>query len=199
MLDSPVFQNCARARILDATRQLMNSRTLEDISVKEILAAADVSRTTFYKHFPDKQALLSEIFQSELTCDNWFDYSQGWKQRHTWFLEHLLASRQFYLNALDTPEFAAAWKDMAVDANVRLLETIAADVDVSHASLTHFARFMSFGIVDDVVRWLENPADVSPAMLAERHALFVEYGLSGVVDHKNPVVFARPLSSDAHS
>jgi len=48
--------------ILDATERLMEEKPFEKISVAEIAHAADISVGNFYNRFPDKTALLTNLF-----------------------------------------------------------------------------------------------------------------------------------------
>ncbi|MET7399790.1 TetR/AcrR family transcriptional regulator [Dactylosporangium sp. NPDC005572] len=50
-----------RERILEALHELLRERTFETLSVAEIIAAAGVSRASFYFYFPGKQAALAEL------------------------------------------------------------------------------------------------------------------------------------------
>ncbi|MGC4811589.1 TetR/AcrR family transcriptional regulator [Micromonospora sp. DT228] len=50
-----------RERILDALRELLRERTFDTLSVAEIIAAAGVSRASFYFYFAGKQAALAEL------------------------------------------------------------------------------------------------------------------------------------------
>ncbi|MER7280758.1 helix-turn-helix domain-containing protein [Dactylosporangium sp. NPDC000244] len=50
-----------RERVLDALRELLDTRTFDSLSVAEIIAAAGVSRASFYFYFPSKQAALAEL------------------------------------------------------------------------------------------------------------------------------------------
>ncbi|GAA4263174.1 TetR/AcrR family transcriptional regulator [Dactylosporangium darangshiense] len=50
-----------RERVLDALRDLLAERTFDSLSVAEIIAAAGVSRASFYFYFPGKQAVLAEL------------------------------------------------------------------------------------------------------------------------------------------
>jgi TetR/AcrR family transcriptional regulator, ethionamide resistance regulator len=50
-----------RDRILAATRELLQNRSFSTVSVADILAAAEVSRASFYFYFPSKQAVLGEL------------------------------------------------------------------------------------------------------------------------------------------
>jgi len=50
-----------RDRILAATRELLQHRAFNTVSVADILTAAEVSRASFYFYFPSKQAVLGEL------------------------------------------------------------------------------------------------------------------------------------------
>jgi AcrR family transcriptional regulator len=50
-----------RQVLLDATQALLASRSMDALSVDEIVMRADVAKGTFYNHFPDKDALAREL------------------------------------------------------------------------------------------------------------------------------------------
>ncbi|MCU7728947.1 TetR/AcrR family transcriptional regulator [Actinoplanes sp. KI2] len=50
-----------RERILDALRRLLSERPFDALSVADIIAAAGVSRASFYFYFPGKQAALADL------------------------------------------------------------------------------------------------------------------------------------------
>lgn len=49
----------AQAAVLAATEQLLRERPLHQLSVGDIIAAAGISRTSFYAHFPSKTAVIA--------------------------------------------------------------------------------------------------------------------------------------------
>ena len=53
-----------RKLLQDALRDLMGSRSFEEVSVQEIADAATVNRATFYDHYNDKYALLEAMVAS---------------------------------------------------------------------------------------------------------------------------------------
>ncbi|WP_354698862.1 HTH-type transcriptional regulator EthR [Paraconexibacter sp. AEG42_29] len=53
----------AQAAILAATEELLAERSLSDLSVARILQRAGVSRTTFYTHYPSKNAVVAACFR----------------------------------------------------------------------------------------------------------------------------------------
>lgn len=55
-----------RGRLRAALGSLLHERPYEDIAVKQVLARADVGRSTFYAHFADKDALLASAVRDLL-------------------------------------------------------------------------------------------------------------------------------------
>jgi len=61
---------------------LLSSKDYKHISIMDIVKEADINRTTFYSHYPDKQSLLSEIIEELLTGMTESIYSQSSKSNH---------------------------------------------------------------------------------------------------------------------
>lgn len=59
----PVTRGRAVAAVLAATEQLLRQRPLHELSVADIIAAADISRTSFYAHFGSKTAVIAEALR----------------------------------------------------------------------------------------------------------------------------------------
>ncbi|HEY3503407.1 MAG TPA: TetR/AcrR family transcriptional regulator [Actinocatenispora sp.] len=68
-----------RERLLAATRELLGQRRFESISVADIIAAAGVSRASFYFYFPSKQAVLAELVRRAV--DQGQEAAQPWTER----------------------------------------------------------------------------------------------------------------------
>jgi AcrR family transcriptional regulator len=47
--------------ILDATEALLEERSFRDISVEEVMASAGLSRTAFYRYFPDLESVVTRL------------------------------------------------------------------------------------------------------------------------------------------
>ena len=63
--------NATKQALATALTELLNTTTLDNITVKDIVDRADVSRQTFYYHFEDMPALIEEIISEEV--DNIID------------------------------------------------------------------------------------------------------------------------------
>ena len=53
----------ARRRILDAARELLEARSWHDVPLADVMAAAGLSRTAFYRHFEDRDQLLLALLE----------------------------------------------------------------------------------------------------------------------------------------
>jgi AcrR family transcriptional regulator len=54
-----------RRAIRQALETLLQAGAIEQITIKEIAAEADIGYTTFFRHFPTKEAALAELADSE--------------------------------------------------------------------------------------------------------------------------------------
>lgn len=64
--------------MLDALRDLLHGHTFDSLSVAEIIAAAGVSRASFYFYFPGKQAALAELVRRAVGAGH--QAAQPWTQ-----------------------------------------------------------------------------------------------------------------------
>lgn len=53
----------ARQRILEAASHLLEERRWTDVRLEDVMAAAGLSRTAFYRHFDDRQTLLLAMLE----------------------------------------------------------------------------------------------------------------------------------------
>ncbi len=63
---APEQKKRSRERILSAAMPLFKARGFEDVSIDEVMAAADLTRGGFYAHFRSKSDLIAECFAAEV-------------------------------------------------------------------------------------------------------------------------------------
>lgn len=66
----------ARQRILDAAHALLEEAPWSEVRLEDVMARADLTRTTFYRHFDDREQVLLALLETlgielELTADPW--------------------------------------------------------------------------------------------------------------------------------
>jgi AcrR family transcriptional regulator len=65
-VDKPYHHGDLRAALLDAGLRLLQTRTADNLALREIAREVGVSATAVYRHFPDKAALLAALAQEGL-------------------------------------------------------------------------------------------------------------------------------------
>ncbi|MFB6466984.1 TetR/AcrR family transcriptional regulator [Cytobacillus sp. Hz8] len=75
----------------DALLTLLQEKEFKDISIKDIVAQADLNRGTFYKHFPYKEDLLKEIIE-DVIIDLIQSYRDPYINKDTFQVEELTSS-----------------------------------------------------------------------------------------------------------
>lgn len=96
-----------RKAVFDAFEKLISEKKYADITVKDIIDAADIGRTTFYAHFDTKDSVLDElcsdlfdhIFEEHLTEEHTHDFSKSeHSEKHmlTHILYHLKEDKERY-------------------------------------------------------------------------------------------------------
>jgi AcrR family transcriptional regulator len=66
--DAPIDRRIRRTRkaIRGALQDLLHTTALEQITIREIAEKADVSYTTFFRHYPDKEAVLADLADDQV-------------------------------------------------------------------------------------------------------------------------------------
>jgi AcrR family transcriptional regulator len=65
----PPRRSAARERILAAADQLFYGEGIRAVGVDRVVSEAEVTRATFYRHFPSKDALITEYLKARLQHD----------------------------------------------------------------------------------------------------------------------------------
>lgn len=163
--------------LADAALRLFLERGYDDVGVREIADAADVSTTTLQKHFPSKESL---VFDRDTDIEEALIAAVRDRPRGTSVLaalrEHTLArvergaaadgAAEFMTLVRSTPALSDYWHRMWMrheDALTRVLaaETCAPETDPGCAALAHFALETSALAIRS-----ENPARVVEAAFA---------------------------------
>lgn len=95
----------AKATIVKATKALVGTMPLTQISVTTIMKEAGLRRQTFYDYYRDKFDVLGDIYRTEIDADVWYcgDYRR-WPQTAHAMLAYFDANRDFYRQALQLDE-----------------------------------------------------------------------------------------------
>lgn len=88
-----------KQRLADSLKSLLSEKTLDHITVKEIVAQCGINRQTFYYNFQDVYALLDWIFQQEIARLHISDPGCPWKEGFCRTVQYLRDNQKLILNA----------------------------------------------------------------------------------------------------
>lgn len=154
--------------ITDALITLMQNNSFQELTVKEILLEADVSRQTFYRHFTSKEDVLQCYFDE--LCNDFFRaldslqvktihniiliYFQYWEQ-------HKEIAALLYTSVGQSILVAEYAKALEVS-----LSQIRTMLTLEDASFTYAKDFIIGGLFSIKKHWIENGTKETPEELA---------------------------------
>ena len=164
--------------LLRATiKELMSKSQLSNISVQDILEYSGVSRSTFYKHFYDKQALMEYTFQKELVEVCFYDYTRTLEMREAEALLYLDANRAFYINAIKEEGFVDLWFKACYESILGYIKHVLTPNTIDDDDMDFVTRFVTYGWVNTNISWLKEKNGQSPEELGRKLSLILEYGI----------------------
>lgn len=172
----------ARECLIATAKELMNTKDIDQISVREILDISSVSRTTFYKHFLDKQDLIEQIFLNEISELFFYDNSKSLYERELGILKGLDANRTFFRNALRSDEFFKAWKAEALKSNIYNVPVLAKEKDLDEATALLCAKIMTYMFADATIDWILEPQTMTAEEYARTLETFFWKGFEGLLE-----------------
>jgi len=167
----------------------LSERAFDEITVKDICERAMVHRTTFYKHYEGKDALLKQGIRqmySALVADEEHLPPSAFSVEHppAYFVrlfEHAARHRPFYRQMLREERigsFQKLLRDYIVDAASARARKSPASARHLGAPLTMHAQFVAGAVVALLAWWLENDMPLSPRQMAQH--LLSPHGTSAV-------------------
>lgn len=77
-----------KTRIMDAFIYLLNEKSMDHLTVKDVIETAEVNRNTFYYHFEDIYDLLHQVILKKLD-----DFSNSIEKYDTFYEEYVRSAR----------------------------------------------------------------------------------------------------------
>lgn len=148
-----------RKRIMDAYLYLLNKKSLDKLTVKDIIETADVNRNTFYYYFEDIYDLQHKVFQKKFE-----DFCEGINQQASFYDEYVRAA-EFVLNNRKAMEHIYHSKDKDLiqtymeHVTTRFVEDFvrkaAASYNLSEQGVEYLTSFYSNAIVGNTMHWIK--------------------------------------------
>ncbi|MGV8983803.1 TetR/AcrR family transcriptional regulator [Clostridium sp.] len=169
----------AKTSIIDSFKQLLNKKSIDKITVKEICEHCDVNRQTFYNHFTDIMDVFKFIFLQELsieiaqnrTFENWGD---GFLATMNYFKKNSKMILHVY-NSSYWPEA----NNYLTDLSNRLLEDVVEECvekmgvklkDKDKNFIINFYRHVFNGLLID---WVSQGMDEEPEIILKKLLIMI--------------------------
>ena len=149
--------NATKQALATALRDLLNTTTLDNITVKDIVDRADVSRQTFYYHFGDIYQLLDWAFQSSLK--KLYERSEeNWRDRILFAVEYLRTNRALTMNVYHS--LGAEYLGAALEKAIRPVVAgafghIDLPLQINEEDREFAISFFTYGVMGTILQWLD--------------------------------------------
>ncbi len=162
--------------------ELMEQKSIRQISIKEICEHADVSRSTFYTHFGSQYELLDSIRKEIIEASQQMAAKEKNRdelhtklllERHLqYILDHIRMFMAFSSEGAEDYEIPRRTMQIIllpyVDAQL-----MRSSPSISAEEYEHTCLFCIFGCIAVVKNWMRNPARLTPRELAEDLMRFI--------------------------
>ena len=156
----------------------LSERTFEEITVKDICERAMVHRTTFYKHYEDKYALLEQGMRQmydDLLAEEAHKSPSAYSLEHPppYFIrlfEHAAQHQGFYKLMLcgeGIGQFQKLVKEYIVEVASAKMRVMASANQHLAVPLAMQVQFFAGGVLSLLAWWLENDMPLSPHQMAQ--------------------------------
>ena len=152
--------------------KILNERSLNKITVKDIASACDINRNTFYYYYTDIYAILSEIFQIELqiVIDEYND-TLSWEESFIvaakFSLQNKTAIYNVY-NSMQKEELEDYLFNVSGNIMSRYVEKVSDGISASSGDKKLIASFYQCALTEMVLRWIASGMKEDPDTIIRR-------------------------------
>lgn len=152
--------------------KMLNEKPISKITVKDIAAACDINRNTFYYYYSDIYELLSEIFQTELerVIDDYNDtlsWEDSFIEAAKFALENKKAVYYIY-NSMQREELVNYIYNVSGNVMMRYVEKVSEDISATLEDRKLIASFYQCALTEMVMRWISSGMKENPDLVVRR-------------------------------
>jgi len=153
----------------EALVEILKTKPIQKVSIKEICEKANINRTTFYKHYSDEYTLLSEVRDEYVASIVESFYKPGEEKTLVNYLSMLKSSGATGKAILSNANSMSTPKQMF---NKKLLESVGDPLlfktqNMSAEEYELIATFIAFGAFAIIGNWANNNYSSTPEQVAK--------------------------------
>lgn len=148
-----------KARIMDAFLYLLNQKSMDKLTVKDIIETAEVNRNTFYYHFEDIYDLLRQVFKKKLD-----DFCSESEPNDTFYEEYVRSAKflmenkkaMFHIYYSKDRELLQVYLEKLTNIFVEhFVKEAAQSYHLSEDGIKYLTDFYSYAIVGHAMHWIQ--------------------------------------------
>ena len=157
---------------------LLNSRPLDQITVKDIVEDCGVNRKTFYYYYQDIYALVDDLFANELErIQKELPADASWQEAQKALAGAMLKNKASLLHVYRSPDYAKL-EQTAYDIGMKTLPPFikqqAGGADVDESDVLLIAELCASAMAGFLARWLRDGMKSDPFAMIDRAAAIME-------------------------
>ena len=151
-----------KQRIMDSFLILLNKKSMDKLTVKDVIEVAEVNRNTFYYHFEDIYDLLNQVFVTKFED---FCNETRKTQGSTFYDEYIRAAEFIFTNKnamqhvyhSKDKELIQQYLERVTKLFVRhFVSDATTEYDISQEGIDYLTSFYSNVIVGDTMHWIQD-------------------------------------------
>ena len=178
--------NQTKQAIRQSFIKLLNERSFDKISIKDIVEDCNINRNTFYYHYQDIFDLIEDILNTEA------EKVLGQGRDLTTWQEDFIVSTQFALenkkaiyhlhNSRHHQELERYFLKLADDLMLRFVKQQAKDLSVPEEDVRLLAAFYKHGVVGLLFDWMEQGMREDPQLVIRRIGFLLDGNIRGSLE-----------------
>lgn len=180
-------QNTKKA-IIESFKQLLNQKSIDKITVKEVCECCEVNRQTFYNHFTDIMGIFKYVFLVELskeiaenrTVDTWgggFLATMNYLKNNPRMIQHVYNSAYWSEANTYFTSLSIRLLEDVVEECERKLEVTLKDQD--RRFIVNFYRHVFIGLIID---WISEGMKEEPELILKKLLIMITGSISRSVE-----------------
>lgn len=155
-------KNLIREKVVE----LLDKKPISQISVKEIAAACEISRNTFYYYYQDVYDVLSDIFQIEMErVVGKYNVTGSWEESFIWATNFAMEHRRciYHVYSMQREELERYLYHIAGDVMLRFVLSQNKEIGASEYACKAIAQFYQSALTQMILQWVSSNMKEDPA------------------------------------
>lgn len=172
--------------LAETLKQMVQTKALDKITVKDLVEACNINRQTFYYHFQDIYDLLGWIYKSEAlaSIQNLRSYST-WQQGLLTVFNYVQSNKQLCINtyrSLAREHLERFLHDVSNQLLGDVVDELAGSHPFSAEHRAFIVRFYSYAFSGVLLEWIHDGMKTPSTELVEDVSLIMEGSLKAAVE-----------------